>query len=239
MAKASVRGAQDERAAEHLREAGLIARAQQRDEVAIRAIMTRYNQRLYRVARGVLRDDGEAEDALQEAYLRAFGALGGFRHESSLGTWLTRIVLNEALTRWRGRGPSLEPVTPTLLDGPRAQVVAFPHGGGADPERALAQRQIRQVLERAIDELPKNFRTVLVCRVMEEMSVEETAAALDLRTQTVKTRLHRARRLLRRALEKQLGPTLTGAFPFAGRRCEQMTEKVLVRLGPPQKSGNL
>ena len=94
----------------------------------------------------------------------------------------------------------------------------------------MAQRQIRQMLERAIDELPKNFRTVLICRVIEEMTVEETAAALDLRTETVKTRLHRARRLLRLALEKQLGPALTGAFPFAGRRCEQMTEKVLVRL---------
>jgi RNA polymerase sigma-70 factor, ECF subfamily len=240
MAKASVRGAQDQRAAEHLMEAGLIARARRRDELAIRTIMTLHNQRLYRVARGVLRDDGEAEDALQEAYLRAFGALGGFRHESSLGTWLTRIVLNEALTRWRGRGPSLEPVTPALLDGRGAQVVPFPHGAEADPERALAQRQIRQVLERAIDELPKNFRTVLICRVIEEMSVEETAAALDLRTETVKTRLHRARRLLRLALEKQIGPVLTGAFPFAGRRCEQMTENVLARLRlDAEKSGNL
>jgi RNA polymerase sigma-70 factor (ECF subfamily) len=230
MAKTSARNAQDQGAAEHLMETGLIARARQRDEFAIRAIITRYNQRLYRVARSVLRDDSEAEDALQEAYLRAFTALGGFRHESSLGTWLTRIVINEALSRRRARGPSLEPVARALLDAPGARVVPFPHGGENDPERALAQRQIRQMLERAIDELPKNFRTVLICRVIEEMTVEETAAALDLRTETVKTRLHRARRLLRLALEKQLGPALTGAFPFAGRRCEQMTEKVLVRL---------
>jgi RNA polymerase sigma-70 factor (ECF subfamily) len=240
MAKASVRDAQDQRVAEHLMEAGLIARARQRDELAIRAIMTRYNRRLYRVARGVLKDDGEAEDALQEAYLRAFGALGGFRHESSLGTWLTRIVLNEALSRWRGRGPRLEPATRALVDAPGARVVPFPHGGEADPERALAQRQIQRALERAIDELPKNFRTVLICRVIEEMSVEETAASLELRSETVKTRLHRARRLLRLALEKQIGPVLTGAFPFAGLRCEQMTEKVLARLRPHgEKSGNL
>ncbi len=239
MAKASVRDAQDQRVAEHLIEAGLIARARQRDEFAIRAIMTRYNRRLYRVARGVLKDDGEAEDALQEAYLRAFDALSGFRHESRLGTWLTRIVLNEALSRWRGRGPRLEPVTRALLDAPDARVVSFPHGG-EDPERALAQRQIQQALERAIDELPKNFRTVLICRVIEEMSVEETAASLDLRTETVKTRLHRARRLLRHALEKQIGPVLTGAFPFAGCRCEHMTEKVLAQLRPHgENSGNL
>ncbi len=240
MAKATARDAKGQRASEHLLEAGLIARARQRDELAIRAIMSRYNRRLYRVARSVLRDDGEAEDALQEAYLRAFGALSGFRHESSLGTWLTRIVLNEALSRWRGRGPRLEPVTRALLDGRGARIVTFPHGGEADPERALAQRQIRQALERAIDELPKNFRTVLICRVIEEMSVEETAACLDLRTETVKTRLHRARRLLRLALEKQIGPVLTGAFPFAGRRCEQMTEKVLARLrAGGEKPGNL
>ncbi|MBV9592165.1 MAG: RNA polymerase sigma factor [Hyphomicrobiales bacterium] len=231
---------QDRKATDRLTEAGLIALARQRDERAIRAIMRRHNQRLYRVARGVLRDDGEAEDALQEAYLRAFAALDDFRQESSLGTWLTRIVLNEAISRWRGRGPRLEQVTHLGADAPGARVVSFPHGEDVDPERAVAQRQIREALERAIDELPKNFRIVLTCRVIEEMSVEETAASLDLRPETVKTRLHRARRLLRAALEKEIGPVLTGAFPFAGQRCEQLTDRVLARLRTEKKnSGNL
>jgi RNA polymerase sigma-70 factor (ECF subfamily) len=215
--------------AAHADEAALIFRARQRDARAIRTIMSRYNRRLYRIARSILRDDSEAEDAVQEAYLRAFGALAMFRQESSLGTWLTRIVLNEALGR-RRRGPHLEPVTSAMLDAPSARIIAFPNNREIDPERAFAQRQIRRTLERAIDELPANFRTVLVARVVEEMSVEETAALLGLRTETVKTRLHRARRLLKLAIEKQIGPVLTDAFPFAGRRCERMTDEVLRRL---------
>jgi RNA polymerase sigma-70 factor (ECF subfamily) len=240
MAKASLSGAPSKRAEDYVLEAGLIARARQKDASAVRAIMSRYNRRLYRIARSVLRDDGEAEDAVQEAYLRAFGALATFRHESSLGTWLTRIVLNEALGRWRGRGPRLEQVTDAMLDAQGARIISFPQSREADPERALAQRQIKQTLERAIDELPKNFRTVLVARVIEEMSVEDTAELLGLRPETVKTRLHRARKLLKLALEKQIGPVLTGAFPFAGRRCERMTDEVLRRLSSQgHNAGNL
>jgi RNA polymerase sigma-70 factor (ECF subfamily) len=240
LGEACIMGASSKAAADQAGEAALITLARQSDTGAIRTIMSRYNRRLYRIARSILRDDGEAEDAVQEAYLRAFGALATFRHESTLGTWLTRIVLNEALGRRRGRGPPLEQVTGAMLDDPGARIIAFPHSPQTDPERSLAQRQIRQTLERAIDELPANFRTVLVARVIEEMSVEETAELLGLRTETVKTRLHRARRLLKLAIEKQIGPVLMDAFPFAGRRCERMTEEVLRRLSlDSSTSGNL
>lgn len=208
----------------------LVARARLRDPQAVRAITTQHNRRLYRIARSILRSDDEAEDAVQAAYLRAFAALDEFRHQSSLGTWLTRIVMNEALGRLRSRRPTLS------YDDAKAattggQVIAFPlSAAGADPERAMAQRQIQTVVERAIDELPDPFRTVLIARVIEEMSVEETAELLGLKAETVKTRLHRARRLLRQALERQIGPVLMDAFPFGGRRCERMTQAVLKRL---------
>ena len=196
----------------------------------MRAITQRYNQRLYRMARSILRNDAEAEDAVQAAYLNAFRGLAGFRYESSLGTWLTRILINEALAIARARKPALAPGPgdQTLLGG---QVIPFPLAdAGPDPERAMAH-DIRAALEGAIDELPEAFRSVLVARVIEGMSVEETAEILGIRAETVKTRLHRARRLLRIAVEKQVGPVLLDAFPFKGRRCERLTEGLLKRLG--------
>lgn len=212
-------------------EADLIARAVRRETAAVRAIIQQYNRRLYRVARSILKDDGEAEDALQEAYMRAFSALHGFRGESSLATWLTRIVYNEALDRVRRRHdlpvPAIEPVR-----GTGADVIPFPASGNQnqDPERRMAQREIVQLLEQAVDELPEAFRTVLVARVIEGMSVEETAKLLGLRQETVKTRLHRARGLLRTKLESHIGPLFNDAFPFAGKRCERMTDTVVKRL---------
>ena len=193
--------------------------------------MQRYNRRLYRIARSILRNDSEAEDALQSAYVQAFKAIGAFRAEASLATWLTRIVINEALALRRARKPPIEQdakETRGLIGG---RVIQFPLANAeVDPERGMAQRQIQAAIERAIDELPDTFRTVLVARVLEDMSVEETADLLQLHPKTVKTRLHRARRLLRKALERQIGPVLMDAFPFAGRRCERMAEAVLTRL---------
>ena len=142
-----------------------------KDEAATRALMQRYNRRLYRVARGVVRDDSEAEDVLQEAYLRAFAALADFRGESSLSTWLTRIVLNQAVQRLRRRTDV--PVSDIDQDAERrgAEVIPFPASQSTiDPERAMAQQQLCQLVERAIDELPCEFRTVLVARVIEGMS---------------------------------------------------------------------
>ncbi len=217
---------------ESLGEAELVRLAQAGDAAAFRAIMQRSNRRLYRIARAVVTDDSEAEDVVQEGYVRAFAALGEFRGESSLATWLSRIVLNEAIGRLRRRRPTVD-VAAMERRPPQGEVIAFPLASKEpDPERAMAQRQIQALLESAIDELPDPFRTVLVARAVEGMSIEETAALFGLKPETVKTRLHRARQLLRDALEKQIGPVLMDAFPFDGRRCERMTEAVLARVAP-------
>lgn len=199
---------------------------------AFRVIMQRSNQRLFRVARGVVRDDVEAEDVLQEAYLRAFAKLHTFRGEAGLLTWLTRITLNEARGRLRKRRTMVDIDEIEAAQG-SGQVIAFPAAGlGSDPEADAARSQIRNMLEGAIDELPDAFRTVFIMRVIEECSIEETAANLGLRTETVKTRLHRARKHLRKALDEKLATTMTGAFPFMGARCRGVTERVLTRLAP-------
>jgi RNA polymerase sigma-70 factor (ECF subfamily) len=210
-----------------------------KDEAATRALMQRYNRRLYRVARGVVRDDSEAEDVLQEAYLRAFSGLADFRGESSLSTWLTRIVLNQALQRLRRRTDVPVSDIDQAAERRGAEVIPFPASQSTiDPERAMAQQQLCQLVERAIDELPCEFRTVLMARVIEGMSVEETAAAFDLQPETVKTRLHRARRLLKQALAEHIGPHFGDLFPFAGQRCDRITNAVIERLNI-QKGGNL
>jgi RNA polymerase sigma-70 factor (ECF subfamily) len=199
--------------------------------VAIRGLIRQHNRRLYRLARSILRNDAEAEDALQEAYLRAFTNLAAFRGEASFGTWLARIVINEALGRLRRRRVPLVDLE-RMHERPSGEVIPFPLlTDNSDPERTMAQRQILALLEGAIDELPDAFRTVLIARVIEEMSIEETADLLGLRPETVKTRLHRARALLKDALEKQIGPMVTEAFPFDGKRCERMADAVVARLG--------
>jgi len=215
-------------------EAGLIARAIENDPAAVRLIMQRNNRRLYRIARSVLRDDGEAEDVVQEAYGRAFTHLREFRGASSIGTWLTRIVLNEALGRLRRRHETVDWESIENQRSARAQIIPF-HFESAqpDPERTMAQREINEILERAIDDLPDAFRLVLVARAVEGMSIEDTAELLGIRPETVKTRLHRARALLRAKLERDLGPSLPETFPFEGERCERMTSSVLARLKSP------
>jgi RNA polymerase sigma-70 factor (ECF subfamily) len=170
-----------------LPEPELVAFARAGDHEAFRAIMTRCNQRLFRIARAVVRDEGEAEDVLQEAYARAFAAIASFRGESGVATWLTRIVLNEAHGRRRRRRPTVE------LD------------------EVEAAQESAQVLE---------------------LSAEETARHLNLKVETVKTRLHRARRRLREALDAQLADVMVGAYPFLGARCARITEAVLQRLAP-------
>ena len=214
-----------------LGDAELAQLACQRHGGAFRTIMQRHNRRLYRVARSVMRNDSEAEDVVQEAYVRAFSNLATFRGESSLATWLSRIALNEALGRLRGRRPSADLTEIESRPPTQSLIIPFPNSSQQlDPERTMAQREIQLIVERAIDELPEAFRTVLVARVIEEMSVEETADLLGIRPETVKTRLHRARRLLKEALEKRVGSVLTDAFPFDGQRCERMTSTVLRRL---------
>jgi RNA polymerase sigma-70 factor (ECF subfamily) len=209
----------------------LVRRALGRDEAAVRVIIAANNRRLYRLARGILRNDAEAEDVVQETYVRAFTHLKDFRGDSSLATWLSRIAMNEALGRLRRRRSGVE--WSSLPEGTlEAQIIQFPLSSAADdPEKSMAQREIQHVVERAIDELPEAFRLVFVTRVLEGMNVEETAEILKLKPETVKTRLHRARALLRDNVEKKIGPVVMEAFPFAGRRCERLTDAVLRRLG--------
>ena len=208
-------------------EGGLVRRALARDEAAIRAIMKANNRRLYRLARGILRNDAEAEDVVKETYVRAFTRLGDFRGESGLSTWLSRIAINEALGRLRRQRVDLSSLPQHRLE---AAIIQFPLASSDDPEKSMAQREIRQVVERAIDELPEAFRLVFMTRVVEGMNVEETADLLGLKPETVKTRLHRARAMLRDNVERKIGPVVMEAFPFAGRRCDRLTEAVLKRL---------
>jgi RNA polymerase sigma-70 factor, ECF subfamily len=219
------------KAVDRVQERELVALAASRDETAIRAIIKLHNSRLFRIARSVLRDNAEAEDALQEAYVKAFAALAGFRGESSLRTWLSRIVLNECLQRLRSnrakRRPSVE-FAPAI----EAQIIPFPQSSPqqTDPERSMAQRELVNLVEGAVDALPDEFRLVLVARTMEGMSIEETAELFGLRPETVKTRLFRARALLKKSLAEHIDPLLTNTFPFLGRRCERMADAVVARL---------
>jgi RNA polymerase sigma-70 factor (ECF subfamily) len=216
----------------HDPDSDLVALVLAGDGPAFAAIMTRYNQRLFRVARGVVRDEAEAEDVLQEAYVRAFAALPDFRGEAGLGTWLTRIVLNEALGRMRRRRPTeqLDVLDQDVQTGD-SRVVMFPGVNAPNPEAAAARSEVRRLLERAIDDLPEAFRLVFVMRDIEEMSIDETAANLAIRPETVKTRLHRARRLLRKNLDDKLSTVLRDTFPFQGARCARITQAVMARLG--------
>ncbi|HYD70680.1 RNA polymerase sigma factor [Azospirillum sp.] len=214
----------------------LAGRIRRGDANAFRILMQRHNQRLFRMARSVLRDPAEAEDAVQDAYILAFTRIGQFREDASLATWLGRIVLNEALRRLRQRKPMTE-FDEGGADGRTAGAEVIPFPGAqqpvATPEEDAARAETRRLLERAIDALPDPFRIIFVLREIEQMSVEETACSLGIPPDTVKTRLHRARRLLGHSLRRQLAPNLAGAFPFAGERCARIVARVLGRLGLP------
>jgi RNA polymerase sigma-70 factor, ECF subfamily len=207
-----------------------VQRALGGDAGVLRAIMQTHNQCLYRIARSILRNNADAEDAVQEAYVSAFTNLASYRGEGTLKSWLSRIVINESLGRMRQRHSSIDLATLERQQG-EAQIIQFPHSTpNDDPERTMAQKQIIHLVEQATDNLPEAFRLVFVARVIEGMSIVETSELLGIKPETVKTRLHRARQLVRDQLEKDIGPVLTDAFPFAGKRCERMTEAVMKRL---------
>ena len=220
----------------------LVRRALARDETAVRAIMQANNRRLYRLARGILRNDGEAEDVVQEAYVRAFTHLESFRGDFSLSTWLSRIAMNEALGRLRRRRPAVE--LDALPQGAlEAEIIQFPLSAAADPEKSMAQREIQAVVEHAIDELPEAFRLVFITRVIEGMNVEETAEILSLKPETVKSRLHRARTYAARQRREEDRPGGDGGVSLCrqalraadGRRAEAAG----FRLTFPGTSGHL
>ncbi len=209
-------------------EAELARRVAQRDARAFETLMRRYNRMLYRIARSILKDDADAEDAVQDAYLAAFRNVERFHGGSKLSTWLARIVINEAYQRLRKqkRAASVVPLDVYERSG---------EGEMADvttelPEAAAMRAELRRMLERKVDELPVQFRTVYMLREVEEMTVEETAECLDVPPETVRTRAFRARALLRESLAKEIDVATVNAFGFAGERCDRIVANVLERL---------
>jgi RNA polymerase sigma-70 factor (ECF subfamily) len=213
-------------------DAALLAEARQGREAAYAAIIRRHNRRLFRIARGILHNDAEAEDAVQDAYVQAFRNLHTLREDSSLSTWLGRITANEALGRLRRRRPT---VGLEVLDAAMETQGAGMIGDGGelgidDPERAAARHEVRDILEDAIDRLPVEFRSVFVACAVEQMSIEETASCLGLPQNTVKTRYFRAKRRLRNMLGADFAAAVPESFAFGGEHCDRMTARVLARL---------
>jgi RNA polymerase sigma-70 factor (ECF subfamily) len=198
------------------------------DVGAVRQLVSANNQRLFRTAWSILRNRQEAEDVLQSCYAKSLSAIGSFEGRSSLATWLTRIAINEALARKRTqarRRRNLEAKGVEVLETYREQMAK---GSAApSPEAEAAREQLRSMLERAIAALPESFRTVFVLYEIEDVSVEEAAQLLEIPSNTVKTRLMRARRKLQQALAPEVRSVLTGTFPFAGADCARLTERVV------------
>lgn len=216
-------------------DAELAVRAAAGDDAAFEAIMRRHNRRLFRSARSILPSDAEAEDALQDAYLHAWRALSGFRADSKLSTWLTRIVINEALGRRRRRGAEVIPMDATTMDDPAEDDAppiedALADDADRGPEGLAVRGEMRRLMEARIDRLPEAFRTVFMLRAVEELSVEEVAAALQLPEATVRTRFFRARALLREGLSRDVDLALGDAFAFDGARCDRMVAAVLASI---------
>ena len=217
---------------ERLDDLGLAGLFAARDPAAVRIVTTRNNQRLFRAAWSILKNRTEAEDAVQGAYLRAFSAIHTFEGRASLSTWLTRIVINEALGALRSatrRKAHFDNGSVIVLDEYREKLM---RGSFADtaPDSSAARKEIKQVLEEAIARLPDDFRTVFVLRGIEHLSVAKTANVLGIPPATVKTRFLRARRRLQNELEPEIKQALQGTFPFAGASCVAMTERVLKAL---------
>jgi RNA polymerase sigma-70 factor, ECF subfamily len=214
----------------------LAGRIAERDVAAVRLVTSRNNQRLYRTAWSILKDRSEAEEAVQDGYMKAFNAIETFAAGASLSTWLTRIVVNEALGRRRGtqsRSRLLNQDSVLVLEEYREKLMA---GSVSDsPERVLMRRQISKLLEMAIARLPDTFRPVFVLREIEGLSVEETAEALQIPEETVKTRLFRARRRLQKELGPEMRNALSETFTFAGADCEALTNRVLASFSKSAK----
>jgi len=214
-----------------LSDLALAGRIAARDRAAVQLVTQRNNQRLFRTAWSILRDRAEAEDAVQSAYLHAFAMIGRFEGRSSLATWLTRITINEALQRDRSarrRRAQLDSESVVDLNLYREKLMRGSMQGSA-PDAELARAQMRGMLEGAIADLPREFRTVFLFREVEGLTVDETAAVLEIPPATVKTRHFRARKRLQEALAPELKTALTGSFPFAGVDCARLTMRVLTR----------
>ena len=210
----------------------LVARIVAGDAAAFEIVMRRHNGALFRTARAILRDDAEAEDALQEAYLAAYRNLGMFRGDARLSTWLTRIVINQALGRLRARrrGNVVGLHDDIGEAAGEAGEDAMDETAAASPETGALRAQLRRLLEREIDALPLAFRTAFMLREVEEMPIDEVAASLEIPEATVRTRVFRARAMLRASLAEELDLATGEVFAFAGGRCDRIVAAVLARL---------
>lgn len=213
----------------HTSEAELVSRAALGDGAAFEAIMRGHNRLLFRTARSILKNDAEAEDALQDAYLHAWRTLASFRAQARLSTWLVRIVANEALGRLRRQRAQIIPLEAAMnsIDPDIQASLREETDGGA--EALIMRRQLRALLEARIDLLPEAFRIVFMLRAVEELSVEEVSQVLDIPEATVRTRFFRARSLLREGLASQIDVAIGDAFSFDGERCDHIVAGVLAR----------
>jgi len=210
-------------------DAGLIAAALRGDGAGFAALMRRHNRLVFRTARSILTSDAEAEEAAQDAWLKAWRGLAGFRAEARFSTWIVRITRNEALGRRRRVAASVIPLEAAMTASDpdtRAALADEPH---RTPEAELARAQTRRLIEDRIDRLPEAYRTVFMLRAVEEMGVEEVAAALEIPETTVRSRFFRARSLLREGLAQAMDDALTSAFGFDGARCDRIVAGVLAR----------
>jgi RNA polymerase sigma-70 factor, ECF subfamily len=217
-------------------DAQLAALAAAGDARAFEAIMRRHNRLMFRTARSILKSDAETEDAVQDAYLSAWRALGTFREDAKLSTWLVRIVLNEALKRVRRRNSNVVMFDTGAAIGEEQLEASMEADHDEQPELAASRAEMRRLMEARIDELPELFRTVFMLRAVEEMSVEEVSAALDIPETTVRTRFFRARAQLREGLSRDIDFALEDAFSFDGARCDRIVTGVLATIS---RDGNV
>ncbi len=224
---------EEPRAMPVLADADLVGHVIAGDHLAFRTLMQRHNQVLYRAVRSIVKNEAEAEDAVQEAWLRAYRCMHEFRGESRLATWLVRIAVNVALGRLRGvaRRAQVIPLDTTVDSAAFAGEPNMQVPETERPDRLAERGELRRVLEAHIDELPDSFRTVFMLRAVEEMSVEEVAAVLGIAESTVRTRHFRARSMLREALAREVDVAHADAFSFAGERCDRIIAGVFERLG--------
>lgn len=199
------------------------------DGAAFETLMRRHNQLLFRTARGIARSDEEAEDIAQEAWMFAWRALGKFRGESKLSTWLVRIVVNEALGRQRRRKARIIPLEAAMMASDTDTQSALTERPDKGPEQSVERLQIRALIEARIAQLPEMFRSVFMLRAIEELSVDEVADVLEIPAATVRTRYFRARSLLREGLAQEVDFAIGEAFSFAGERCDRIVAGVMAR----------
>lgn len=211
-----------------LSEQELVALVSSGDRAAVELLVRRYDQLLFRTARAILKDDSEAEDAVQEAFLLAHRGIAKFRQDAKLSTWLVRIVANAAMGRLRKNKRRYR----IILSGDSVvpEQRGLHNAGPEGPDEALSRADTRRLIEAKIDALPDLYRAVFVLRAVQELTVEETSEALSIATGTVRSRFSRARSLLRKSLSKELELALGDVFPFAGARCDRMVESVMTQL---------